>query len=73
MLGPSSCPPRNVTDCAITVPFKRWPDRDHCHSPDASVVGDPIAKCKSSVKIEELSLIRTLAFNLSPSRTPFND
>ena len=73
MLGPSSCPPRNVTDRAVTAPFDRWPDRDHCHFPVASVVGDPIAKCKSSVRIDELSLIITLTFNLSPSRTPRTD
>jgi hypothetical protein len=59
MLGPSSCPPKKVTDRASTVPFNNWPGRDQRHVPEASVVGDPIAKCRSSVRIDELSLTMT--------------
>lgn len=59
MLGGPSCPPRNVTERAATVPMSKWPGRDHRQSPDASVVGEPTAKWRSSVRIDELSLIRT--------------
>jgi len=59
MLGGPSCPPRNVTDRADTVPFNKRPGRDQRQSPDARVVGDPIAKCRSSVRMDELSLIKT--------------
>jgi hypothetical protein len=59
MLGPSSCPPKNVTDRASTGPLSNCADRAQRHVPEASDVGEPIAKCRSSVKIDELSLIRT--------------
>jgi len=59
MLGGPSWPPKNITERAVTVPFSRPPGRDHRQSPDCSVVGEPIAKCRSSVRIEELSLIKT--------------
>jgi hypothetical protein len=59
MLGGSSCPPRKVTDRAATLPLRSRPGRDHFQLPPCKVVGEPIAKCKSSVKIEELSLITT--------------
>lgn len=59
MLGGPSCPPRNVTECAATVPLRSRPVRDHCQFPDCNVVGEPIVKCRSSVRMEELSLIKT--------------
>lgn len=59
MLGPSSCPPKKVTERAATVPAINGPARAQRHIPEASVVGDPIAKCRSSVRIDELSLIKT--------------
>ncbi len=59
MLGPSSCPPRNVTDRASTVPLSNCPALDQRQVPEANVVGEPIAKCRSSVRIDELSLIKT--------------
>ncbi len=73
ILGGPSCPPRKVTDRAETVPLLSPLGRDQCHSPDSSVVGEPIAKCRSSVRIDELSLIRTCAAKRSPSRTPCTD
>jgi hypothetical protein len=73
MLGPSSWPPKKVTDRGITVPFMSRPERDHRQAPESSDVGEPIAKCKSNVRIDELSLMRACAASLSPSRTPRTD
>jgi len=55
------------------VPLSIPPGRDQRQPPDSRVVGEPIAKCRSSVKIDELSLIRTCALKWSPSRTPRTD
>jgi hypothetical protein len=70
MLGGPSCPPRNLTERADTVPSREPPANDQLHVPDSSVVGTPIAKCRSSVTIDLLSLIRTCTGIRSPSRTP---
>ena len=59
MLGGPSCPPRNVTERPETVPFSNPPGRDQRQVPDVSVVGEPTAKCRSSDRIDELSLITT--------------
>jgi hypothetical protein len=61
MLGGPSWPPRNVTERAETVPFSKPLGRDQRQVPDSSVVGEPTAKCKSSERIDELSLITTWA------------
>jgi hypothetical protein len=50
-----------VTERAETVPFSKPLGRDQRQVPDSSVVGEPTAKCKSSERIDELSLITTWA------------
>lgn len=69
-LGGPSCPPRNMTDRSATVPLAGRPSLIHCQRPDSSLVGEPMAKCIVTVRVDDPSPNLASASRRSPSRVP---
>src|SRR5260370_34728455 len=72
MLGGPSCPPRNMTDRSATDPPVTVLPRVRCHRPDCSLVGVPITKRISTVKVDDPSPNLASASRRSPFRVPRN-
>jgi len=72
MLGGPSCPPRNMTDRSATVPLVCRTPLVRRHKPDFSLVGTPIAKCISTVRVDDPSPNSASASRRSPFLVPRN-